>query len=125
MPILNVRSLPQKDPSLIPKAMKATCEAISHVYDCDPKHVWITWETIEPGFYLEGNLAEDSQPLATHPPLCQLTCFEGKSPEEIELVLQAAAKTLSESLEIPNNIFITYHEAKSGRVVDGNGIVRK
>ncbi len=125
MPILHVRALPQKDKSKITSALKKTCVAISEVYGCKPHQVWSTWEEISPGFYVEGENEAVEQPSETHPPICELTCFEGKSEEEIEKVLTVAANTLSESLGISGNIFMTYKEAKSGRVIAGNGVVRK
>lgn len=125
MPVLNIRALPQKENVDIKSALKKTTIAIAEAYGCDPKHVWVTWQELSSGFYVEGNNSEDSQPENTHPPIGELICFEGKSSEDIEKVLQAAATTLSKELGIPNNIFITYREAKSGQVVAGNGVVRK
>ena len=120
-----MRALPQKDSTKITPALKKTTIAISEVYGCSPQHVWATWEEIKPGFYVEGEVDSGEQPDKTHPPICELICFEGKSPEEIEKVLSVAAKTLSSELDIPENIFMTYREAKSGQVIAGNGIVRK
>lgn len=125
MPILHIRALPQKDSSKITPALKKTSIAISEVYGCSPQNVWATWEEIKPGFYVEGENDESIQPKETHPPICELICFEGKDSQEIEEVLSIAAKTLSSELGIPDNIFITYREAKSGEVVAGKGIVRK
>ena len=59
------------------------------------------------------------------PPISTLTCFEGQTPEEVEELLLADAKTLSRALGIVGNIFMSYHEAKSGEVISGNGVVRK
>ncbi len=125
MPILQIRALPQKDQSKIKPALKKTALSISGAYQCAPEQVWVTWETLSPGHYLEGSNDSDTQPHNTHPPICELLCFEGKSQREIEQVLLIAAKTLSEALNIPNNIFISYREAKSGQVIAGNGIIRK
>ena len=125
MPILHIKALPQKDPDKISNALKKTNIAISEAYGCDPKHVWSTWEEIKPNRYVEGDQEKDQQPQDTHPPICELICFEGKSQEVIENVLTTAANTLSTELNIPNNIFMTYREAKSGQVIAGNGIVRK
>ena len=125
MPILHVKALPQKDPSLISKALKKTCLKIANFYKCEPNQVWATWEEIRPGHYFEGETEALVQPENTHPPIAQLTCFEGSSAEQIEELLKIASLSLSESLDIGDNIFMTYHEAKSGEVVAGNGIVRK
>lgn len=125
MPILQVRALPQGDKSRVQPALKATCLAIADAYGCEAKHVWATWQEIDPGFYIEGEAAADTQPSGTHPPIVELLCFEGKDDATIEKTLITAAKTLSDKLEIPDNIFVNYTEAKSGRVVAGNGIVRR
>jgi phenylpyruvate tautomerase PptA (4-oxalocrotonate tautomerase family) len=125
MPILHVKALPQKDPSKVKTALKKTCLAIAEVYGCQPQHVWATWEEIQPGFYIEGENNPETQPAETHPPIAQLLCFEGKNPTEIEEVLTVAASTLSQYLELNGNVFITYHEARSGQVIAGDGIVRK
>jgi phenylpyruvate tautomerase PptA (4-oxalocrotonate tautomerase family) len=125
MPVLNIKALPQENPELIQAALKKTSQAIAQAYGCKPEHVWVTWEELKSGFYVEGTNAADMQPAKSHPPIAQLFCFEGKSIEAIEQVLLAAAQTLSAALGIPNNIFITYHECKSGEVIAGNGIIRK
>jgi hypothetical protein len=125
MPVLHVRALPQPDPSLVKPALKKTCLAIADIYRCPPGQVWATWEEIRPGWYVEGSNGGTMQPPLSHPPICQLICFEGKSPEEIEEILLVAAKTLSTALNIADNIFMTYLEAKGGMTIAGNGIVRR
>ena len=124
MPVLQIHALPQKNPERIPKALKDTCAAIAEAYECPIEHVWATWVEIKPGLYVEGRNSADIQPDATHPPIAQLICFEGKSPQQVEKVLLVAAKTLSDGLGISNNIFMTYVEAKSGHVVAGDGLIR-
>lgn len=124
MPILKVRGLPQRDPERIRTALSDTCIAIAKVANCQPQSVWATWEELKPGMYVEGSDSADLQPLNTHPPIAELLCFEGRSPEQISSLLTIAAETLSRGLGIPNHIFMTYQEAKSGRVLDGTGIIR-
>lgn len=125
MPILHIRALPQKNPGKIKTALKKTVAAIASVYGCESHQVWVTWEEIKPGCYFEGVVEKIQQPKKTHPPICKIICFEGKSSKEIELVLEMAAKTLSTELGIPRNIFMFYSEVKSGRVIAGNGVVKK
>ncbi len=125
MPVLHVRALPQKDPSLIKPALKKTCLAIADIFRCPPEQVWATWEEIRPGWYVEGTRSATTQPPLSHPAICQLICFEGKTPVEIEEILLVASKTLSAALGSGDNIFMTYHEVTSGKVIAGNGILRK
>lgn len=125
MPVLHVRALPQRDPSLIKPALKKTCLAIADIYGCPPDQVWATWEEIRPGWYIEGTASAALQPALSHPALAQLICFEGKTAVEIEEILLVASTTLSAAMNFGDNIFMTYHEVQSGRVVAGNGILRK
>jgi hypothetical protein len=125
MPILHVRALPQKDPTRIQPALIAACRAIAEAGGYEPHHVWGTWEELPPGRYVEGVNPASQQPTETHPPIVSLMAFEGCEPAEIEAMLTAAARALSETLGIPGNIFIHYSEAKSGQVIAGDGIVRR
>lgn len=125
MPVLHVRALPQRDPKRIKGALADACRAISDACGCKLESVWATWEEIKPGFYFEGANGAELQHRETHPPIAELICFEGKNDGEIEKILKAAAEALSEGLGIPNNIFMTYREAKSGRVIAGDGVIRR
>lgn len=125
MPILRIDALPQKDPDKINDALKKTCCAIAEAYGCEPEQVWGIWNEIKPGYFVEGNNEAELQPQSTHPPVGRLICFEGRSPEQVEKTLLAAAKTLSSSLGITDNVFIKYDEAASGKVVAGNGVIRR
>ncbi len=125
MPILHIKALPQKDSSLIKSALKKTCIAIAKCYGCDEKHVWATWAEIKPGLYVEGSNDASSQPLDTHPPICELIMFEPKSIDVVQKVLKIASATLSNELKLQNNVFIIYRKANSGEVIFGEDIVFK
>lgn len=125
MPILQVKALPQKNPELIQPALRKTSLAISKFYECDPSNVWVIWDEIKPHLYFEGENSVNLQPSGTHPPIAELLCFEGLDQKSIESLLETTSKALSSGLNLENNIFITYKEAKSGQVIAGNGVVRK
>ncbi|MDH5453326.1 MAG: hypothetical protein OEY05_11455 [Paracoccaceae bacterium] len=125
MPVLEIRALPQPDETRIGPALTAACRAIADAYGCLPNQVWATWDQIPPGGYVEGDIAVDIQPSDSHPPICRLICFEGRDGTTIERTLLAAAEALSGALGIRGNIFIEYAETKSGRVVAGDGILRR
>lgn len=105
--------------------MTDAAAAVAAAYGCAASQVWVTWEEIAPGRYVEGPRPASLQPEGTHPPIVEVLCFEGKSPAVKEAVLTAAAKALTTALGIPGNVFITYREAKSGEVMAGDGIVRR
>ncbi|MEQ1877854.1 MAG: hypothetical protein ABL958_14525 [Bdellovibrionia bacterium] len=125
MPLLQVKALPQNDPTKIQPALKAACAAVAKAYGCETSNVWANWVDIKPGHYVEGDHAAFMQPEKHHPPIAELICFEGKSQEVIEACLLAFSGALTEGLGIPDNIFLTYTEAKSGRTVSGNGKIRR
>ncbi len=125
MPVLDIRALPQEDPSRIPDALSAACRAVAEVYGCAPRQVWAIWTEIPAGHYVEGDVAANFQPKDSHPPIVRLLCFEGQRPETIARLLEAAADALCDALDLPGNIFIEYSEGKSGQIIAGNGIVRR
>jgi phenylpyruvate tautomerase PptA (4-oxalocrotonate tautomerase family) len=124
MPVIQIRALPQREGVDVKKALAALCAAVAEVYGCESAHVWATWQCIEPGRYVEGGSGAGLQPEDTHPPIVDILCFEGRSPELIESLLERAAEVLSRELGIPGNVFITYTEARSGRVFTGGGVRR-
>jgi hypothetical protein len=127
MPILKMQALPQPglDQATIQAALVATCEAIAAAVGVGAEHVWATWSELAPGLYVEGgNGPAESQPQQTHPPIGELICFAGRSREQIEAALQAAADTLGATLGLGRNVFITYREVAPGEVVADGSVVR-
>lgn len=93
--------------------------------DLAPHHVWATWNDIEPGLYVEGDNPARIQPYDTHPPLVDVTAFEGRSSSQIEEVLECIGNALSRALQIEDgNVFITYSEALSGRIYTGGTVTK-
>lgn len=125
MPILHVKALPQRYPERVDQAMGDAAAAIAAAYGCRPEQVWVTWEELSPGRYREGKNAASEQPEATHPPIVEILCFEGKAPAVKEAVLTAAAGALTKALGIPGNVFMTYREVRSGEVIAGDGVIRR
>lgn len=121
MPLLRIEGLSQKPKTEIQRALKKTCAAIAKAYGCEPSNVWATWVPIE--HYVEGDNAAATQPDSTHPPIANLVCFEGQTPEQIANLLDVGSKTLAQELDIPGNMFMTYTEMKAGEVFT-NGKIR-
>ena len=124
MPIIDIRALAQTEPELIELALKNVCTAVAQAYGCEPRQVWATWISVAPGQYYEGDVGADVQPSRSHPPIVRLLCFEGKDDDVIENTLKAASEAICRSLRLTSNVFIEYAEAKSGRVIAGNGVIR-
>jgi hypothetical protein len=124
MPVVHVRALPQPKGIHPQVVIQRLCRELATVYGCEPRSFWGTWQTIEAGNYVEGDIPAKVQPIDSHPPIVNLVCSEGKSPELIENLLTRCADVLSEELGIAGNVFITYTEARSGQLYMG-GAVRK
>jgi hypothetical protein len=84
-----------------------------------------TWEVLPAGRYAQGGQTLDRQPEASHPILVDLLAPGSNSDEAVERMLVTVAASISARTGVPQtNIFITYREARSGRVYDGGSIVR-
>jgi len=72
--------------------------------------------------YVEGGKPASVQPDGTHPPMVNVMAF-GKQETEIAKVLKAVSESLSESLGLEGNVFVTYTELKAGRVMSGGKVL--
>jgi phenylpyruvate tautomerase PptA (4-oxalocrotonate tautomerase family) len=125
MPIVRIKALPQADVD-ITAVVTAVAVELAEVLGEAPEGTWATWETIASGHYAEGQVAPTIQPSATHPPLVSVLAFEGRPAELIEHMLMCVADVLVRELRLePGNVFVTYDEARSGRVYDGGRIVKR
>lgn len=126
MPVVEVKALQQPKNADVPEVLRQVCREIAREMRISEKHVWAIWQTLKPGYFAEGDITPDFQPLATHPPIIRISAFEGWDAEEIERLLAVTAKTVGGALGLEEgNVFVTYHEVKSGQVFDGGEIVRK
>jgi phenylpyruvate tautomerase PptA (4-oxalocrotonate tautomerase family) len=125
MPILFVKALPQHTTDAVGQAIRAATSAIATECGCPLDHVWVTWEEISAGFYFEGHTSQNRQPLKTHPPICELVCFEGADQAKIERMLVQLSRAMESALHLEANIFISYRELKAGQVIAGNGAIRR
>lgn len=124
MPILDIRGLAPKPGIELNEVLVRTCHEVAQAFECPPSQVIATWQTIESGHYAEGKSAALNQPNDTHPVIVYMKVFEGLPQEKIEQGIKATADILAEQLQLPNNIFIIFEEAKSGWVFDGKSIVK-
>jgi phenylpyruvate tautomerase PptA (4-oxalocrotonate tautomerase family) len=126
MPVVRIRALPQPDGVDVVAVLGRVSVALADLLGERPAGTWATWDTIEPGRYAEGEDAPPEQPRATHPPLVSVLAFEGRAPELVERMLVCVAETLAAELELePGNVFVTYEEARSGRLYTGGQVVRR
>lgn len=126
MPVVRIRALPQPSGVEVAAVLGRVSLALADLLGEPPSGTWATWETIEPGRYAEGEEAPAEQPRSTHPPLVSLVAFEGRPPDLVEQMLVTVAETLARELELePGNVFVTYDEARAGRLFTGGQVVRR
>ena len=121
MPVIQIRALPQSPGIDVGALMSLICVQVAQVLEVEPRRVWTTWETILPGSYVEGDVAAQTQPRTSHPPIVDIIDSDGRSSALIEKMILCVAKVLSTELEIDEgNVFIHFTEGLSGRVFSGH-----
>ncbi len=120
MPVIEISALPPSEAIHIPSLIGKLACTVAGVLGIPETSVWCTWHDLRPGYFTEGSNTATRQPQATHPPIVHLTMFEGRSPELIERVITTIAAEVQAGLSLPTaNVFITYHEARSGQLFAG------
>lgn len=126
MPVVRIMALPQPPTFNLDRLMQQLCTRLADIDRTEPRHWWATWQTIEPGAYVEGSApAPRTQPPGSHPPLVTIEAFTGRSPDVVEQLLAALAQVLCDGLGMePGNVFATWTELQPGRVFTGGDIRR-
>ena len=89
MPIVQVTALRQRVGVDVDAVSRALVLAVSRELGEDPSGTWVTWQTLPPGGYREGeNDAPSEQPPATHPPIVRIDAFEGRDPDLVARILK-------------------------------------
>ncbi|MEZ4741038.1 MAG: hypothetical protein R3B45_01080 [Bdellovibrionota bacterium] len=123
MPLIEINALPQDKKVNISNIVTCMTAKISEVLDIPRQAIYCTWNTLETDCYAHGEHLKNLQPENSHPPIVNLTMYEGRSPDLIEKTITAIAEELKIGLNQKDfNAFITYHEAKSGTIFVGGRI---
>ena len=124
MPIVQVTALRQRVGVDIDAVSRALVEAVSRELGEEPSGTWVTWQTLPPGAYREGqDEAPLEQPAATHPPIVRVTAFEGRPPELVARILSSVAGTIVRELGLEaGNAFVVWDEVQAGHLHTGGGM---
>ena len=124
MPIVQVTALRQRVGVDIDAVSRALVLAVGRELDEDPSGTWVTWETLAPGGYREGEHAAPSeQPASTHPPIVRINAFEGRDPDVVARILSAVAGAIVRELGLePGNVFVVWDELRAGRLHTGGSM---
>jgi phenylpyruvate tautomerase PptA (4-oxalocrotonate tautomerase family) len=123
MPIVEIQALPQAgvDTSAV---LRAVCVELASEMGVPARGVWATWRPLEAGAYAEGDDAPEAQPRDTHPPLVRVIGFKGRTPEQVEGIIECIARVLGRELGLGDNVFVVFEEGRSGRVFTGGAVVK-
>lgn len=125
MPIVHVLALPQPPQIDVGEAVAALARSTAEALGEPASGVWVTWQTLDPGLYSEGGDAPATQPRPTHPPIVRILAFEGRSPELVELVLEAVGEAVVRELHLEQgNAFVHWESLQAGTVYTGGQVVR-
>lgn len=125
MPIIQVKALPQRPGMDIAEASSRISSGLAESMGIPLNQIWITWETIAPWHYAEGDRAAAIQPESSHPPLVRIQVFEGRSAEDLEKMLSEISDLVAEQLNIEKgNVLVHYEELPSGRVHSGGRVLK-
>lgn len=121
MPIVQIVALRQPAGVDVDGASRGVARAVGAVLGEDPSGTWVTWQTLAPGGYHEGDAdAPSEQPHATHPPIVRVLAFEGRTDELVGRILTVVAATVVAELGLaPGNVFVSWDEVRAGRVHTG------
>ena len=124
MPIVEIRALPQEPPVDVAAVLGRVCLDLAKLLECEPRHVWATWETLPAGSFVEADAPQRAQPRDTHPPMVRILAMEGRSPEMIARMLECVSQSLAAMLPAidADNVFARYEELRKGRVAWGGRV---
>ena len=125
MPFIHIKSLPHSEPKDMRQILINICHDFSHDTGISLKHIHITCEFYQPGFYANDGVTFNHQPTDTHPIIIDFLTPDFNDIETVQKMLISIANSLSTRAEVAKkNIFINHREARSGLVYDEGEIVK-
>lgn len=125
MPLIHVKSLPLQGSFNARSTLEILARDITHDTGIALEHITTTWDYLLPSHYAVGGKATELQPRDSHPLLVEILAPTTTSARKTKLLLESVAASLARHTGIPeSNIFISFHEAHSGKVFDGGAVVR-
>lgn len=126
MPIIRILALPQPAHVDVAAILQDTCVALAATMNTSPDQVWGTWETLPTGHYVQGDVAAQMQPNASHPPIVEVMLLEGRPAELKERILTCVGESLPAALGLATgNVYVRLVEMSKDQVFTGRGIVSK
>ena len=125
MPFIHVKSLPFNEPCDVRAVLEGLTRDFAASTVIKLEHVTATWEFLPEGHNAVAGSAAHNQPKASHPVLVELVAPDFNSPEDVEIMLETVALSISKRAKVQkDNIFISYRGVGSGMVFDRGEVVR-
>jgi phenylpyruvate tautomerase PptA (4-oxalocrotonate tautomerase family) len=122
VPVIHVEALRQQPEVDVDAVLATVCCEVADLLGEEPNGTWGTWRTLER--YVEGADERTTQPRDTHPPFARVVAFEGKDPETVTKIVRCVAEALVRELGLAEgNAFVTYEEARRGRLYSGGEVI--
>jgi phenylpyruvate tautomerase PptA (4-oxalocrotonate tautomerase family) len=113
VPLLIIHSLPPADPDIVPQMLAELRDEGARAFRCSPNNIWVMFNAIPPGAYVQGLLPASSPQEASHPPCVIIRVQSGRGPEERDALVRATAAVLGRRLSVPiENVWIHYQEMR-------------
>ena len=123
MPVIRIQAL-RKEGVEIADILQDLSRAVADAFDIEAKQCWSCFTEICPGEYLEGGKIRGIGDDVRYSPLVTVSAYQGRSEEEIARALKGVAQAVVSRLELDRgDVFVEYHELRSGHVHTG-GVVK-
>ncbi len=115
MPLLIIHSLPPADPGTIPQLIVDVRDAGARALGCPKSNIWVVFQPIAPGHYVQGEGAPARAPQPdSHPPCIILRAQVGRTQAERSALVSAVAAAVGRGLSVPaENVWVYYEEMRS------------
>lgn len=117
MPIIEIRSLPPRDPAKVPAMLREVCTEGARALKVPEKALWALFDEVKPGWYAEGDTSADAPGENTHPPLVTVRMLAGRTREMKTALLTAVTEAVARGVGVPpNNVWIEIQEMQKSDV---------
>lgn len=123
MPVVTLRTLKLPATIQVESLLAELAGAVGPCLGVDPGRVFAVHQAL--AAFVEGNVPASWHQVGTHPPLVDIAAYAGRTGQQVELALLAAAAVVTSALGLdPGNVFVTYTEIGRGRVFTGGSVRR-
>ena len=117
MPLLMIHSLPPIDLDAIPRMLADVRDSGARALKCSPSNIWVMFNPVAPGCYVQGETPASVPQQDTHPPVVIARAQAGRQPAEREAFVSSVAAAVGRGLCVPPaNVWIYYEEMRSADV---------